>query len=63
LSGTGSSTCTIGSPSGSGTTYTVTLSGCSPGTVILTMAANAVTNTVPQTAPASNTAAATVTID
>jgi len=63
LSGTGSSTCTIGSPSGSGTTYTVTLSGCSPGTVILTMAANAVTNTVPQTAPASNTAATTVTID
>jgi hypothetical protein len=63
LSGTGSSTCTIGSPSGSGTTYTVTLSGCSPGTVILTMAANAVTNTVPQTAPASNTAASTVTID
>jgi hypothetical protein len=63
LSGTGSSTCTIGTPSGSTTTYTVTLSGCSPGTVILTIAANAVTNSVPQTAPSSNTAAATVTID
>jgi hypothetical protein len=63
LSGTGSSTCTIGSPSGSGTTYTVTLSGCSPGTVILTLAANAVANSSSQTAPASNTAAATVTID
>jgi hypothetical protein len=62
-SGTGSASCTIGSPSGSGTTYTVTLSGCSPGTVILTIAANAVTNTSSQTAPASNTAAATVTID
>ena len=62
-SGTGSASCTIGSPSGSGTTYTVTLSGCSPGTVILTMAANAVTNAVPQTAPASITSAATVTID
>ena len=63
LTGTGSSTCTIGTPSGSGTTYTLTLSGCSPGTVILTIAANAVTNTSSQTAPASNTAAATVTID
>ena len=63
LTGTGSSSCTIGTPSGSGTNYTVTLSGCSPGTVILTIAANAVTNTSSQTAPASNTAAATVTID
>jgi hypothetical protein len=62
-SGTGSGTCTIGSPSGSGTTYTIMLSGCSPGTVVLTMAANAVTNAVPQTAPASNTDAATVVID
>ena len=62
-SGTGSSSCTIGTPSGSGTTYTVTLSGCSPGTVILTIAANAVANTSSQTAPVSNTAAATVTID
>ena len=62
-SGTGSGTCTIGSPSGSGTTYTITLSGCSPGTVVLTMAANAVTNAVPQTAPASNTDAPVVVID
>ncbi|CAN2191035.1 Fibronectin type III [Candidatus Nanopelagicaceae bacterium] len=63
VSGTGSSTCTIGAPSGSGTTYTVALSGCSPGTVILTMLANAITNADPQTAPGSNTAAATVVID
>ncbi len=63
LSGTGSSSCTIGTPSGSTTTYTVSLSGCSPGTVILTIAANAVANTSSQTAPASNTAAATVVID
>jgi hypothetical protein len=63
VSGTGSSTCTIGTPSGSGTSYTVALSGCSPGTVILTMLANAVTNADPQTAPGSNTAAATVVID
>jgi hypothetical protein len=63
LSGTGSSTCTVGTPSGSGTSYTIALSGCSPGTVNLTMLANAVTNAVPQTAPSSNTAAATVVID
>ncbi len=63
LSGTGSSTCTVGTPSGSGTSYTVALSGCSPGTVILTMLANAVTNADPQTAPSTNTAAATVVID
>ncbi len=63
LTGTGSSTCTIGTPSGSGTTYSVALSGCSPGTVVLTIAANSVTNAVPQTAPTSNTDATTVTID
>ncbi len=63
LSGTGSSTCVIGSPSGSGTTYAISLSSCSQGTVILTMAANAVQNSDPQYAPSSSTAAATVTID
>jgi hypothetical protein len=63
VSGTGSSTCTVGTPSGSGTSYTVALSGCSPGTVILTMLANAATNADPQTAPSTNTAAATVVID
>ena len=62
-SGTGSSSCTIGSPSGSGTTYAISLSGCAPGTVILTIAANAVSNAVPQTAPGANTNAATVVID
>jgi hypothetical protein len=63
LSGTGSSTCTIGTPSGSGTTYSISLSGCSPGTVILTLATNAITNSSSQTGPSSNTAASTVTID
>ena len=63
VSGTGSSTCTVGTPSGSGISYTVALSGCSPGTVILTILANAVTNVDAQTAPSSNTAAATVVID
>lgn len=62
-SGTGSSSCTIGTPSGSGTTYAVQLTGCSEGTIVLTIAANAAQNSIPQFAPASNTAAATVTID
>ena len=62
-SGTGSSTCSIGNPSGSGTTYAITLSGCSPGTVILTIAANAVSNGSSQTTPSSNTPASTVVID
>jgi hypothetical protein len=63
LSGTGSSSCSVSAPVGSSTTYTVSVTGCSPGTVILTMAANAVANTSSQNAPASITAAATVTID
>jgi len=63
VSGTGSSTCTIGAPSGSGTTYSISLSGCSPGTVILTLASNSIANSSSQTGPTSNTAAATVVID
>jgi hypothetical protein len=62
-SGTGASTCTIGSPSGSNASYTIQLTGCSEGTVILTMAANAVSNATSQTAPSSGTSASTVTID
>ena len=60
LSGTGSSSCSIGSPTGSGTTYQVVLTGCSTGTVILTLAANSVTGAT--TGPPSSFAATTVTI-
>ncbi|MGA0866744.1 MAG: fibronectin type III domain-containing protein, partial [Candidatus Nanopelagicaceae bacterium] len=63
LSGTGSSSCVVGTPSGSGTTYQVQLTGCSPGTVILTLAQNAVTNSSSQTGPSTATSASTVTID
>jgi hypothetical protein len=63
LSGTGSSSCSVNAPVGSSTTYTVSVTGCSQGTVILTMAANAVANTSSQNAPTSISAAATVTID
>ena len=62
-SGTGSSTCTIGTPSGSGTSYTLQLTGCSEGSVMLSMASGAVSNASAQSAPASTTAAATVIID
>ena len=62
LSGTGYSTCTIGSPSGSGTTYTVILTGCSPGTVILTLISGSVVDGSSNTGPGSNVSAATVTI-
>lgn len=63
LSGTGSSTCTVGSVSGSGATYALIVSNCSQGTVILTMGANSAANATSQTVPSSNTAASTVTID
>jgi len=63
LSGTGSSTCSIGSPSGSALTYTVGLTGCSVGTIVLTLTANSVSNTGSQTGPSANTAAETVVID
>ena len=63
ISGSGSSSCTIGTPSGSGTTYTITLTGCSPGVVVLTMAANAAVNSSAQSVPSTNTNASSVTID
>jgi hypothetical protein len=60
--GTGSSTCAIGSPSGSGTTYQIILTGCSPGTVILTLLASSVIDGSSNTGPGTDTAAATVTV-
>jgi hypothetical protein len=59
-SGTGASSCTIGTPSGSNANYVVTLTGCSAGTVILTLNANAVTGSV--TGPVVAESSATVTI-
>lgn len=59
-SGTGSASCSIGSPSGSGANYVVTLTGCTAGTVNLTLNANAVTGSV--TGPAAAETAATVTV-
>lgn len=63
-SGTGSASCTIGSPTGSGNSYQISLTGCSEGTVILTLAQNAVTSVATsQTGPSSATNATTAEID
>jgi hypothetical protein len=63
VSGSGSSSCTIGAPSGTGNNYTITLTGCSPGTVILTLATNSVINSSSQSGPTANNVAGTVVID
>ncbi len=64
LSVTGTATgCVVGAPSGSGASYTVALTGCTEGTVILSLAANAVTDASLNTGPASITTASTVTVD
>ena len=62
LSGTATG-CTIGAPSGSGAVYAVGLTGCSEGTVILTLAAASVSDLAANPGPADPVAAATVTID
>ncbi len=60
---TGTATgCVVGAPTGSGP-YTVALTGCSDGTVILALAANSVTDIAGNAGPAAVVTAATVTID
>lgn len=62
-SGTATS-CTVGTPSSSsGTTVTVSVTGCSGGTVILTLNSNAVTDGLSTAGPATAVTAATVTRD
>lgn len=63
LSGTGSSTCSTPSVSGSGTTYTVSLTGCSEGLVVISINANAVTDGSNNTGPTSPFNATAVRID
>lgn len=58
----GTSTCNTPGLSGSGTTYTVTLTNCSEGTLILQLKANSVTGTV-TTGPSSIASANTIIID
>jgi hypothetical protein len=57
----GTSTCNTPGLSGSGTTYTVTLTNCTEGTVILQLKANSVTGT--STGPPAVSSANTVVID
>jgi hypothetical protein len=57
----GTSTCNTPGLSGSGTTYTVTVTNCSEGTLILQLKANSVTGT--STGPPSVSSANTVVID
>jgi len=61
LTGTGASSCTIGTITGSGSSYSIPLTGCSEGNVVLTLTANSVSGTV--TGPPSNFDAANVRID
>ena len=61
---TGTATgCTVGAPSGSGAAYSVAVTGCSEGTVILALKANSVSDGQANTGPASDVIAASVTID
>jgi hypothetical protein len=61
---TGTATgCTVGAPSGSGASYTIGVSGCSDGTVILTLKASTVTDASSNVGPTTPSTASTVTID
>src|SRR4029078_10053645 len=55
--------CTVGAPSGSGTSYTVTLTGCGEGTVGLSLAAGSVADLAGNPGPAFRAIALTVAVD
>ena len=55
--------CSIGAPSGSGSSYTVVLSSCSEGTVTLTLHANTVADAAGNPGPAADATSGTVTVD
>jgi spore germination protein YaaH len=61
-SGTASG-CRVGTPTGSGATYAVSLSGCSAGSVVLSVRANAVRDGVGNSGPDAAVAASKVVID
>ena len=61
---TGTATgCVVGTPTGSGASYTVPVTGCSAGTVILALKANSVADAAGNAGPAAAVTAGTVTID
>ncbi len=55
--------CVVGAPVGDGTTFTITLTGCSAGTVVLGVKAGSVSDAVKNWGPATQVYAATVLID
>ncbi|HSL98210.1 MAG TPA: glycosyl hydrolase family 18 protein, partial [Candidatus Deferrimicrobiaceae bacterium] len=55
--------CTVGPPAGSGAAYTISVTGCSSGTLALALKAGAVRDAVGNTGPAAQAVAATVRID
>ncbi len=60
---TGTATGCVVTPAGSGSSYTVALTGCTDGTVTLALKASSVTDGDGNLGPAANVTAATVTID
>ena len=61
---TGTATgCVVGTPTGSGASYTVPVTSCSAGTVILALKANSVADAASNAGPAAAVTAGTVTID
>ncbi|MFI5052880.1 MAG: Ig-like domain-containing protein, partial [Acidimicrobiia bacterium] len=61
---TGTATgCTVGAPAGSGASYTVAVTGCSDGTLALTLNANTVQDLATNLGPLTSSTAATVTVD
>jgi hypothetical protein len=61
---TGTATgCVVAAPSGSGASYTIAVTGCSEGTVILQLKANTVADASSNLGPTSASTATTVTID
>jgi hypothetical protein len=61
---TGTATaCAIGAPTGAATDYAVTLTGCTTGTVILTLNSETVADAATHVGPAGPISAATVTVD
>jgi hypothetical protein len=55
--------CTIGAPTGSGSSYAVSVSGCSAGSLVLTLAADSVADASSNSGPAAGASAASVLID
>jgi len=63
FAGTGASTCTAASLSGSGTTYSLSVTGCSEGLVVASLAANSVTDASSNSGPSNPFSATTVRVD